>query len=122
MTLEVERRLRKAEDFVAKAFRIDVEDAPEAVVHLAYYAMYHAAVAALIEAHGEAPKKHGRVIAEYGRLVKDQGEARKDTGRAFNRAYDTRRIVDYDVSPGDLAADARELREAARTFVELCQP
>jgi uncharacterized protein (UPF0332 family) len=56
---ETARRLAKAERFLEQAMKQSPDNAPEATIHLAYYAMLHAAAAVLIERAGEAPKSHG---------------------------------------------------------------
>ena len=52
MTPEASRHLDKAKEFAAKARRRGANEVPEAVIHLAYFAMHHAAIAALIASQG----------------------------------------------------------------------
>ena len=49
MTPEAEERLTKAERFLSQAMGLSAEAAPEAVIHLTYYAMLHAAAAVVVE-------------------------------------------------------------------------
>ena len=121
MTLEASRHLQKAEAFTAKIHRLDANEVPEAVIHLAYFAMFHAAIGALVATQGKAPRKHGQVIATFGRLVKDMGDAERALGRALNRAYDVRCAVDYDLGPGEVTRDAVAIREEAIGFVNSCR-
>ena len=120
MTPEAERHLENAQGFSAKPRRLDANEVPEAVIHLAYFAMLHAAIAALIARQGRSPRKHGQVIGAFGRLIKDMGDAERALGRALNRAYDVRRAVDYDIDVGDVTSDAVAMRDDAIAFVEAC--
>jgi len=49
VTPETARRLARAERFLAQAEEFPADKAPEAIIHLSYYAMLHAAAAVLIE-------------------------------------------------------------------------
>jgi len=110
---KAERMLRQAESLAA-------DQAPEAVIHLAYYAMFHAATAVLLEA-GTAPAlTHGGLIGGFGRLMRDRGETARLQGRVLNRAEDQRLQADYGVSLPDLADAAGGLLRDARTFVAFC--
>jgi uncharacterized protein (UPF0332 family) len=56
VTPEVEERLTKAKRFLAEAEMLSPGVAPEAVIHVAYYAMLHAATAVIVARQGRAPK------------------------------------------------------------------
>ncbi len=121
MSGEAEQRLEKADDLIAKLGKLDAGEVPEAVVHLAYFAMLHAASAALIATGGETPKRHGKLIGAFGRIIKDRDDIDKSMGRTFNRAYDIRCAADYDTAPGDMINAAKNLAAAAPGFVETCR-
>lgn len=121
MTPESERRLAKAGRFLGQAERLSVNEAPEAVIHLSYYAMLHAAASVLVERQGRAPKTHGTIIGQFSQLIRNDGEEARSLGRAFNRAEDARLAADYwdDIIP--TAEEASEAREIAVTFVAYCR-
>lgn len=121
MTPEASRHLERADELAAKTRRLDANEVPEAVIHLAYFAMFHAAVGALLARQGKAPRKHGQVIGTFGRLVKDMGEAERALGRGLNRAYDVRCAIDYDIGAGDVTRDAITIRDEAAVFVTACR-
>ncbi len=111
----------KAERFLAQASSLSSGDALEAVIHLAYYAMLHAAAAALIKTHGRAPKTHGAVIGQFAQLTRNNGDKASSLGRAFNRAEDTRLASDYADHVVPSAADASEVYDTARAIVAYCR-
>jgi len=55
-----------------------------AVIHSAYYAMFHGARAVLLRATGSAPRKHDSVVTAFGRLVRDGDESLRRCGRWLN--------------------------------------
>lgn len=68
MTPEAASRFAKAERFRAQALRQQVDAAPEATIHLAYYAMLHAAASLLLERTSEVPKTHSGIIGQFSQL------------------------------------------------------
>ena len=119
MKPEAARRLGRAERFIAQAQEFAAGKASEAIIHLSYYAMLHAAAAVLVERTGRAPKTHGAIIGQFSNLMKaDEGEGRS-LSRSFNHAQNIRLASDH----GDenaTASEATETREAARAFVAYC--
>jgi uncharacterized protein (UPF0332 family) len=79
-----------------------VDVAPAASIHLAYYAMLHAATAVLLAQSGDAPKTHA-------------------FGRALNKAEKLRLISDYDDQATPKLVDTANLRENAVDFVAYCR-
>jgi len=121
VTPEAEERLAKAERFLSQAMSLSPEAVPEAIIHLTYYAMLHAAAAVVVEQRGRTPKTHGGIIGQFAQLTKEKGETARSLGRAFNHAEDVRLMSDYayDVAPD--AIDASEARDAAIAFVAYCR-
>jgi uncharacterized protein (UPF0332 family) len=70
----------KAESFFAEASKLQAETVPAAIVHSAYYAMFHAARAVLLRSTGSTPKKHSSVVGQFGYLVRDRSTALKQAG------------------------------------------
>jgi uncharacterized protein (UPF0332 family) len=121
VTPEAEERLIKAERFLSQAIGLSPEAAPEAVIHLTYYAMLHAAAAVVVERRGRTPKTHGGIIGQFAQLTKEEGETARSFSRAFNRAEDTRLMSDYAYDTAPDATDASEARDAAIAFVAYCR-
>lgn len=121
MKVEAARRLAKAERVPAQAMQLVADEAPEATIHLSYYAMLHAAAAVLIERQGRAPKTHGAIIWQFAETTRRDGEEGRSLSRALNRAEDTRLLSDYGDDSIPDAADALQTRDAAATFVGFCR-
>jgi uncharacterized protein (UPF0332 family) len=113
--------LIKANRMLAQAQAMSPVDAPESVVHLCYYAMFHAATAVLLRHRTSVAMTHTGLIGAFGRLTKDLGEPARQHGRALNRAEDLRLRADYGVAYDDLTESAEHLRHEALAFVRFCE-
>ncbi|NEX21835.1 HEPN domain-containing protein [Thiorhodococcus mannitoliphagus] len=65
--------LMKARRLLRQAHQLSAVDAPEAVVHLCYYAMFHGATAVLLRHRDQAVVTHTGLIGAFGRLAKGLG-------------------------------------------------
>ena len=117
---EADRRLAKARRLLDQIVRLDAAELPEPVIHGAYYAMFHAATAALIAREGEAPGTHSAIIGRFSRLVRGEGGTARDHGRALNRAFDLRLAADYSAEPAGLAEVAPKIVRDAEAFISFC--
>lgn len=115
---EVRQRLTKARRLVRIAQTYSAEKDPEGVAHHAYYAMYNATTAVLLDRDGEYPKTHGTLVGRFGLLVKDLPGKARDHGRALREAYELRLLADYDAGATGLAERARASLEAAKAFIK----
>ena len=113
--------LAKADRLLRQAQALNATDAPESVVHLSYFAMFHAATAVLLRHRDSSALTQTGLIGAFGQFAKDKGETARQHGRALNRAEDLRLQADYGVSYQDLAEAAANLREEARAFVDFCE-
>jgi uncharacterized protein (UPF0332 family) len=113
-------RPRKAQRLLSQAQSLDVADAPEAVAHLADYAMFHAATALLICSGQAVPKTHRGLIGTFGRSPRVWGGDANAHGKALNRAEDLRLLADYGAAASDLAETAA-VRADAEQFVTYCR-
>jgi len=121
MNPEVAAHLEKARRLLSQAQALDADAAPEAIAHLSYYAMFHAATAVLI-ARGPTPARtHQGVIGAFGRLVKDLGADPRSHGKALNRAQDLRLLADYGAQVPDLEETSAASRADAQRFVDYCE-
>ena len=119
MKPEAELRLAKAILFLEMADK-EPQDAREPMIHLAYYAMLHAASAGLIERLGQAPKTRGSVIRQFSQQIHSTEQGRS-LGRAFNHAEESRLMADYDVETRPNADTAIRMRDVAHEFVAYCR-
>jgi uncharacterized protein (UPF0332 family) len=109
-------------DFLREAESGSPNATPRMVTHAAYYAMYHAARAVLVQAHGlGAPVKHSAVVGRFGQLAKQADNAElMAAGRLINEMQEERLLSDYSAGrrppPEDAAAAVRD----ARSFLEAC--
>lgn len=121
MTPEAATRFAKAERFLAQALSQHADAAPETTIHVAYYAMFHAAASLLLERTSEVPKTHSAIIGQFPQLVSSDGEHGRAFGRAFNRAEELRVVADYEDRVVPTAADAAQLQATAQEFVAYCR-
>jgi uncharacterized protein (UPF0332 family) len=114
---EVRQRLTKARRLVRIARGYDDEKDPEGVAHHAYYAMYNAATAVLLERQGTYPKTHSSIVGQFGLLVRDMPDKAREHGRALRESFELRLLADYDADATGLAERARASLAAAASFV-----
>jgi uncharacterized protein (UPF0332 family)/predicted nucleotidyltransferase len=111
--------LNKAERF-AELSEETPDDRFEGVIHGAYYAMFHAARAALLAVQGTASTKHGRVVAPFARMVERRklGQEASDLAQTLTDASELRAGADY--GPDDLTREGQALHARMRPFLALC--
>jgi uncharacterized protein (UPF0332 family)/predicted nucleotidyltransferase len=112
--------MAKAERYAEQAAQA-VPDAYETVVHNSYYAMFHAARAALLAVDGNASTNHGRVVSAFGDMVRRRrlGRAARGLARTLGQAYELR--VEADYGSKDLTKAGRQLREWVPPFLDFCR-
>jgi len=110
----------KAEALLREARALPVETAPSATVHVAYYAMFHAARAVLLKTAGSTPKKHSSVIRMFGEQVRERSQALRASGEDLN-SIEARRIrADYRETVIISSDDAKDALARAADFLEIC--
>lgn len=97
------------------------QELPEIVVHTAYYAMYHAAVALLAKRDLPKPKTHSGLSARFSEHFRDVEPDGRDHVRRLGRALERRLIADYDAVASLGTEDARVARDEAVLFVAFCE-
>jgi uncharacterized protein (UPF0332 family) len=112
--------LAKAERFAELALETP-DERFEGVIHGSYYAMFHAARAALLAAEGTASTNHGRVVKAFARMVKrgKPGTAAADCAAILEQASKLRAQADY--GKEDLTEAGRRLREQVAPFLTFCR-
>lgn len=101
--MSLDEWLAKAGRELTAARRALSEGDPETAAARLYYAMFHAAIAALNH-EGEnitVKSSHGAVIGQFGLHLCKKGLISEDLGRAFNKAYELRCESDYSSGPPD---------------------
>jgi uncharacterized protein (UPF0332 family) len=111
--------LAKAAHACASARLLLQSDDLDGACNRAYYAMFHAARAALIavEAPDMGGKTHSGLIAAFGLHLVKNGPLPVELGRSFNHVEHVRVIADYR-DEAVSAGDVRAVIEQAETFVD----
>ena len=91
-----------------------------AVIHSAYYAMFHAARAVLLRATGSAPRKHDSVVTAFGRIVRDGDDSLRRCGRWLNAMKDGRTATDHTEDFDPEGDEGRRAMQLARDFLTAC--
>jgi uncharacterized protein (UPF0332 family)/predicted nucleotidyltransferase len=112
--------LEKAERF-AELSEETSDNRFEGVIHGAYYAMFHAARAAILAVQGRASTNHGQVVATFVRMVQRRrfGQEATDLAATLTEAYKLRAEADYRTVV-DLTEQGQALRAQMRLFLALC--
>ncbi len=84
----------------------------------AYYAVFHAAKAALIYSSGTAPQSHGYVKQQFGFQLVKNGPIEGYWGSEIGNLYDLRLRADYDAQANFTAAYVRDACQRAERFLE----
>jgi uncharacterized protein (UPF0332 family) len=96
------------------------DDRFEGVVHGAYYAMFHAARAALLALEGSASTNHGRVVETFEQAMRRRRiKEGREHAAVLAGAAELRIKADY--SHEDLTDAGRSLRAQVRPFLEFCR-
>jgi uncharacterized protein (UPF0332 family) len=120
VTDDVRLHLERADDCIADAELLFAASRYGAAVSRAYYAMFHAATAALLH-RGITRHSHHGVIAAFGHVFAKSGLVDVRFHKYFADAFDLRQESDY-LPVVRLADDrAREVVGWAREFVAVCR-
>lgn len=93
--------LRKADGALESAKRGLAAGDFEGAANRLYYAMFHAARAALLSIGEPAQGKHGTIIAQFGLHFCKNGPLSTELGRAINEAQELRIEGDYNAGTPD---------------------
>jgi uncharacterized protein (UPF0332 family) len=97
------------------------DELPEVVVHTAYYAMYHAAIALFATRRLAKPKTHSGFAARFSEHFRDERPDGREQVRRLGHALERRLIADYDAVDTLSVEDARLARDEAVAFVAFCE-
>ena len=110
--------MSKAERFAEQAEQA-LPQAYETIVHNSYYAMFHAARAALLAVEGSASTNHGRVVETFKEMMRRRRiKGGRDYAVALEGAAKLRMKADY--GNEDLTEAGRRLRDQIESFLGFC--
>jgi len=112
----VKGHLNKAFERLKVAERLFSEGYYEDAVSRAYYAMYHAAKAALATVN-VFPKIHEGVVAEFGRRLVLSGFLPKELGKSLADVKAARETYEYNVTATVNRLEAETILSDAKVFV-----
>lgn len=116
MSEQTRKLLDKADRAIHAADVLLNDGDPDCAVGRAYYAMFYAAEALLVE-QGLRFRKHGSVHAAFGEHFAKGAVLDPKYHRWLLDAYDTRILADYGVEAELTIEDATQILEHAREFV-----
>jgi uncharacterized protein (UPF0332 family) len=114
----VKRELERARREIAAARALIDAGFPEKAVSAAYYAVFHAAVAALLVL-GETRSKHSGVLSAFGRLVIKEGGFDREVGAVRRRLFERRNDVEYGLEPASAEEAGTDTDDAERFVTEV---
>ena len=124
MSTEVRVCRDKAERCRKEADEISSTQAPNGMIGMSYLAVYHAAMAALLAAHGTSPTKHGKLHDALARLAEQREVPAKahEIHEAVERMNTMRVRANYDpsVRPEETRADAERIPALRDTVIAFC--
>jgi uncharacterized protein (UPF0332 family) len=117
--LLVTYRLTQASETLEEAvFLLEGGKSLRAVTNRAYYCMFYAILALLID-EPFASSKHSGVLSYFNRKFLREGIFPEEIGRAINRAFELRQQGDYRENVELTRDQVTPLIEAATTFLEM---
>jgi uncharacterized protein len=116
VTGSVQRELERARREIGAARGLLELGYTEKTVSSAYYAVFHAATAALLTL-GEARSKHSGVLSAFGRHVIKEGGFDDEVGAVRRHLFERRNAADYGLEQPS-AQEASDLTGEAERFVD----
>ncbi len=120
MTEDVRLHLERADDCLAQAELLLASSYPGAALSRSYYAMFHAATAALLH-RGIERRSHQGIIAAFGQTFAKTGIVDIRFHRYLADAFDLRQESDYRAVVRLTDEQAREVLGWAEDFVNVCR-
>jgi uncharacterized protein (UPF0332 family) len=120
VTEDVQLHLREADNCLAEAGLLLASSFPGAGVSRAYYAMFHAATAALLQ-QGIKRRSHQGIIAAFGQTFVKPGIIDARFHKYFTKAFSLRQESDYSPLARLVDETAQEVLGWARELVIVCR-
>ena len=114
---EVKANLERAEQAVTAAQKLLLDGYCDFAASRAYYAVFYAASALLLQ-EGLEFRKHSGVIATIHQRFVKTGRMEKEFGKNLNWLFESRSIGDYGVTAHVPAADAEQAISTAMSFLQ----
>jgi uncharacterized protein (UPF0332 family) len=117
---EVQLHLERANDCIKDAELLLDAHRPSAAVGRSYYAMFHAATAALL---GKDIKRHSHqgLISAFGQFLVKEGRVEPKFHKYIAEAFNLRQESDYQPVAEVTEQQAFKVFERAKEFVETCR-
>ena len=116
-TAEVKANIERAEQAVKAAQKLFLDGYYDFAASRAYYAVFYAASALLLQEGLEFRKHSGVIAAIHQRFIKT-GRMEKEFGKNLNWLFELRSIGDYGVTTHVPAADAEQAINTATDFLQ----
>jgi uncharacterized protein (UPF0332 family) len=113
VTDAIQRELERANRELGAARGLIDLGYPEKAVSSCYYAVFHAATAALLVL-GETRSKQSGVSSAFGHLIVQRAGFDRETGSVLNRLFERRNDVDYGLEYPSREQAAAETDDAER--------
>jgi len=120
MSEDVCLHFERAQDCIAQAESLLATSWPGAAISRAYYAMFHAATAALLH-RGVSRRSHQGVIGAFGQTFAKPGLIEARFHKYLADAFDLRQESDYQPVVHLTNEQAGKMLERAREFVAACR-
>ena len=120
MTEDVRLHLERAQDCIAEGELLSVGHRPGAAISRAYYAMFHAATAALLQ-QGIQRRSHQGIVAAFGQTFVKSGPVDPKFHRYLKEAFDLRKDSDYQPMVRLTDTQAQKVLDWAREFAAVCK-
>jgi hypothetical protein len=117
---EVREHLERSKEFLDAADALLASGFPSVAVGRAYYAMFHAAMAALLE-RGIIRSSHHALIAAFGQFLVKPGVVPPHFHAWLREVFELRSDTDYSATSRLTPEMARQVLARARAFVEICR-
>ena len=113
----IARQLELADEAVEDADFLLSHDRYKLSANRAYYAMFHAAMAALMKSGGDLPRTHGGVTNQFSLHYVRTGIIDSELADTLQDTYELRRQGDYELYAYFSEDEIRQAVQNARTFV-----
>ncbi len=120
MNEEARLHLERANDCIKDAELLLAAHRPSAVVGRIYYAMFHAATAALLKKDIKR-RSHQGLISAFGQFLVKPGQVEPKFHEYITEAFDLRQESDYQPLAEITDRQAGEMLQRAKEFVEICR-
>jgi uncharacterized protein (UPF0332 family) len=117
---EVALHFESADECIAQAELLREASHPGAAISRSYYAMFHAATAALLH-KGVERHSHQGIIAAFAQTFVKPGPVEAKFHRYIREAFDLRQESDYQPMVHLTDEQAQEVLGQAREFVAVCR-